>query len=319
MQFLRASALSLFLCAIAAAQNATLMPVPKLQFFNASGIPLAGGFVYTCAAGTTCPGNPLAAYTDSTAATALPNPVVLDAGGFAAIWLSNTAAYKIVVQDLNGVTQWTVDNVQSPGLLVSNALATPLATLNVTGNATIGGQLTANGATFASGISATTGTFSGILGVGGATTLSNTLQVSSNTSIGGYLSVAGTSTLTGNTTMSGTLGVSGVATAGGFGLNDGTENFLVQLGAGSHSFLISDITNSTAPLSISPNSPSNSLELMPTSVRINNVPWFSGPNTTGTGAAAMGSNSPAVAPSTPYTWIKITTADGTTAYIPAWR
>ena len=44
-----------------------------------------------------------------------------------------------------------------------------------------------------------------------------------------------------------------------------------------------------------------------------------GDNSTGAGNASLGSNSPAVTNTAPYTWIKIRTADGSTAYIPAWK
>lgn len=49
------------------------------------------------------------------------------------------------------------------------------------------------------------------------------------------------------------------------------------------------------------------------------VPKFSGTNTTGAGSAALGSNSPAVTNSAPYTWLQVTTADGSTGYIPVWK
>lgn len=48
-------------------------------------------------------------------------------------------------------------------------------------------------------------------------------------------------------------------------------------------------------------------------------PKFSGANTTGAGSAALGANSPATTNTAPYTWIKVKTADGSTAYIPAWK
>jgi hypothetical protein len=35
--------------------NTALMPVPRLQFSDANAVPLAGGFVYSYAAGTTTP------------------------------------------------------------------------------------------------------------------------------------------------------------------------------------------------------------------------------------------------------------------------
>jgi hypothetical protein len=42
-------------------------------------------------------------------------------------------------------------------------------------------------------------------------------------------------------------------------------------------------------------------------------------NTTGAGSAALGSNCPAVTVAAPYTWIQVTTSDGSTAYIPVWK
>jgi hypothetical protein len=122
MKFIRALALaSLFTLCVSmpprlGAQNAALMPMPKLQFFDQNGIPLAGGFIYTYAAGTT---TPLATYTDSTGSVENPNPVVLDAGGFASIWLG-PSAYKIVAQNALGVQVWSQDNVSNLALLVKS-------------------------------------------------------------------------------------------------------------------------------------------------------------------------------------------------------
>jgi hypothetical protein len=53
--------------------------------------------------------------------------------------------------------------------------------------------------------------------------------------------------------------------------------------------------------------------------QINVIPKFAGTNTTGAGTASLGTNSPAVTNGAPYTWIKVTTADGSVAYIPAWK
>ena len=49
------------------------------------------------------------------------------------------------------------------------------------------------------------------------------------------------------------------------------------------------------------------------------IPKFSGTNTTGAGSALLGTNSPASTLTAPYTWVQIVTADGSTAYIPAWK
>ncbi len=107
-----------------AAQTApavVISPVPMLQFFDASGRPLAGGCVATYAAGTT---TPLATWTDSTGATANPNPVLLDAAGRAAIWIK-VPAIKYVVKSkgtggtcslVSGTTLYTTDNIQDQAL-----------------------------------------------------------------------------------------------------------------------------------------------------------------------------------------------------------
>jgi len=46
---------------------------------------------------------------------------------------------------------------------------------------------------------------------------------------------------------------------------------------------------------------------------------FSGLNSTGAGSALLGTNSPATTNTAPYTWLKVLTSDGSTAYVPAWK
>lgn len=102
-----------------------LLP-PIFQFFDNNGDPLANGFVYTYAAGTT---TPLATYTDSTGTSEAPNPIQLNSAGrptsgSGAIW--GQGAYKFIVKDANGVQVGdTLDNVTSfTGLAsASNAYA----------------------------------------------------------------------------------------------------------------------------------------------------------------------------------------------------
>lgn len=94
---------------------AVVTPTAKAQFIDAAGIPLAGGFLYTYAAGTT---TPQATYTDSTAATANSNPIVLDSRGEANIWLTG-ANYKFKLTDANGTEIWTVDNIAAPSTALS--------------------------------------------------------------------------------------------------------------------------------------------------------------------------------------------------------
>jgi len=123
--------------------NAGLMPPPKMQFFDASGNILSGGCVFTYQAGTS---TPQAAYTDSTATTPLSNPVILDAGGFASIWLGSQL-YKIVLYSAGGTNcasgtlQYSVDNVSNLGLRALNMSVL----LNPTGgaNQTVSGPITA--------------------------------------------------------------------------------------------------------------------------------------------------------------------------------
>lgn len=85
---------------------------PKLQFFNAAGVPLSGGKLYTYAAGTT---TPLTSYTDSTGAVANSNPIILDSRGECSVWLS-TDQYKFKLTDSNDVQIWIVDSVNGPNL-----------------------------------------------------------------------------------------------------------------------------------------------------------------------------------------------------------
>lgn len=87
----------------------SLSPLPKLQFFTASGVPLVGGKLYSYAAGTT---TPLATYTDSTESATNTNPIILDSRGEAGVWLS-TAAYKLRLTTSDDVEIWTVDNITS--------------------------------------------------------------------------------------------------------------------------------------------------------------------------------------------------------------
>jgi microcystin-dependent protein len=109
---------------------AVVTPTAKAQFIDAAGVPLAGGFLYTYEAGTT---TPQATYTDSTAATANSNPIVLDSRGEANIWLSS-ANYKFRLTDANGTEIWTVDNIAAPSTALS-----PVFTSNVTISANTSG------------------------------------------------------------------------------------------------------------------------------------------------------------------------------------
>jgi hypothetical protein len=90
-------------------------PVAKQQFFGANGAPLASGCLQTYITGTS---TPLATYQDSTGTSLNPNPIILDSGGFANIWLSN-ATYRFVLVSAGGVscatgtTQYTIDGISA--------------------------------------------------------------------------------------------------------------------------------------------------------------------------------------------------------------
>lgn len=86
---------------------ATISPVPFLQFVDANGDPLAGGKLYTYAAGTT---TPLATYTTNAGNIANANPVILDSAGRASVWLA-AGAYKFVLTDSTDVLSYTTDNI----------------------------------------------------------------------------------------------------------------------------------------------------------------------------------------------------------------
>jgi len=93
--------------------SAVLLPVIKARFFDANGVPLANGKVYTYDAGTTTDKD---TYTDSSGdpMSANTNPVILDAAGEADIWLDGM--YHIVVTDENDVQLYDTDNVSAVDL-----------------------------------------------------------------------------------------------------------------------------------------------------------------------------------------------------------
>lgn len=103
-----------------------VQPAPwiRYQFFDGSGNPLAFGWVYTFIAGTN---TPLATYVDHNGVTQNTNPIHLDAGGYADIWLTATS-YKIRVEDTNHVALYTIDGIPGIGTLISVGSLSPLFT-----------------------------------------------------------------------------------------------------------------------------------------------------------------------------------------------
>jgi len=88
------------------------------QFFDNDGAPLAGGLIYTYAAGTT---TPQATYTTSAGTIAHTNPIVLNSAGRVPggeIWLL-FASYKFVLQTSAAVLIATYDSITATGLVPS--------------------------------------------------------------------------------------------------------------------------------------------------------------------------------------------------------
>ena len=106
------------------AVNLSLIGGAGWQFFDDSGVVLAGGKIYTYAAGTT---TPLATYTSRTGLTANTNPIVLDAHGRTPeqVWSTEGSLYKYVVAKSNDVVVRTWDNIG--GSVVASDLAVSLA------------------------------------------------------------------------------------------------------------------------------------------------------------------------------------------------
>lgn len=100
--------------------NAVPLPLPEFQFADSNGAPLAGGLLYTYAAGTS---TPLATYTDSTGMVSNTNPIVLDSAGRASIWIG-AAGYKLILRNADGVQQWSQDNVIDTVLYFVNYVRT---------------------------------------------------------------------------------------------------------------------------------------------------------------------------------------------------
>ena len=80
------------------------------QFFTSTGVPLAGGFLYTYQAGSS---TPLASYTDTAGLFANTNPIVMNADGRppSEIWLTAGFNYKFVLTDANNVQIASYDNI----------------------------------------------------------------------------------------------------------------------------------------------------------------------------------------------------------------
>jgi len=108
MKILHSFVITLALMGSMLGQDFAPTPVPKMQFLDSSGDPLSNGHVHTYITGTT---TNQATYTDAGGLTANANPVVLDAGGFADIWLDNTLNYTLKVDNSANVQQYEIDGI----------------------------------------------------------------------------------------------------------------------------------------------------------------------------------------------------------------
>jgi len=110
---LRSTALGLALLLFAgwpaACAQAIYPPIntPVFRALDANGKPLSGGKLYTYVAGSS---TPQSTYADPAGTSPNTNPVILDSTGSAKIFLA-PQNYKFILQDANGVQQWTVDNI----------------------------------------------------------------------------------------------------------------------------------------------------------------------------------------------------------------
>lgn len=79
-------------------------------FFTQQGVVLAGGLIYTYLAGTT---TPQATWTTSAQSVPNSNPIVLNSAGLPPqeVWLQQGTSYKFVLQDAQGNTLQTLDNI----------------------------------------------------------------------------------------------------------------------------------------------------------------------------------------------------------------
>jgi len=173
------------------------------QFFSNSGQPLAGGMIYTYAAGTTLPA---ATYTSSAGNIANTNPIVLDAYGRVPneIWITVGSAYKFVLQDASSVQIGAWDNisgqVSSQNIVTSftggsTGLTPATATI---GAVTLGGTLAiANGGTGLTSVG-TSGQFLTSNGTGLAFTNAPTYNT-----IGSYAFAYSATSYAANTSVSG--------------------------------------------------------------------------------------------------------------------
>lgn len=100
-----------------------LVPKAKQQFTDASGVPLAGGFVYHYIYPATT--TPKLTWSDPALTVPNANPIVLDAGGYnpaGGIWGELGGIWRQVVTDRLGNLVWDLPTANAPGAGSSGSL-----------------------------------------------------------------------------------------------------------------------------------------------------------------------------------------------------
>ena len=194
------------------------------QFFDANGVPLSGGKLYTYVAGTT---TPQTTYTSISGVVANENPIILNSEGRVSgtneVWLDIAVAYKLILKTSADVQLWSADDLSGiAGLgsalpVASGGTGSTTLTLNnvLLGNGTSavqlvapgtsGNLLTSNGTTWASVAAAGVTTFSAgttgltpSTGTSGAVSLAGTLVVANGGT--GAATIAANNVILGNGT-----------------------------------------------------------------------------------------------------------------------
>jgi hypothetical protein len=116
---------------------AHLSPPLRQVFYDLNGVRLAGGKIFSYAAGTT---SPLTTYADKTEAAPNTNPVILDSLGEADIWLKDVP-YKIVIKDsldnilktINNVAHYNLASITT-AMMANDAVDKTIIAADVAGN-----------------------------------------------------------------------------------------------------------------------------------------------------------------------------------------
>jgi hypothetical protein len=102
-----------------------LMPIPRTQWCDGDGAPLAGGVLRFYIVGTSTPRD---VYTTADGDVPLGTTVTLDGDGRAAAIYLGLGGYKVTLEDSTGTLVWTQDQVETTAETLIAALGTLFAT-----------------------------------------------------------------------------------------------------------------------------------------------------------------------------------------------